>query len=214
MKRFLLLPLFLIAGAAAHANEATAPKADPTKGQAIAAGVCAACHNADGNSMIPVNPKLAGQHAEYLLKQLKNFKSGERPNPVMTGMVAALSEDDMRNIAAWFASQSQKGEQAKNRETVEFGKKLYRAGDLSRGLPACAACHGPTGSGIPAQYPRIGGQFADYTAAQLKAFRAAAADPKDSTGRANDPNKMMRTVALKMNDADIKAVSDYIAGLR
>jgi cytochrome c553 len=141
--------------------------------------------------------------------RLKNFKAdGKRPNPVMNGMVAALSEDQMRNIAAWFASQSQKGEQAKNRETVEFGQKLYRAGDQSQGparlrrLPRSGRCR------HPAQYPRIGGQFAEYTEAQLKAFRAA-----DGV-RANDPNKMMRMVALKMTDAEIKAVSDYIAGLR
>ena len=209
---FLLLPLLLIASAIAQANEPakSAPKADPTKGQQIASSVCVACHNADGNSTISTNPKLAGQSAEYLYKQLKNFKSvdgkpAERANPVMGGMVAALSDDDMRNVAAWFASQTQKGGAAKNKETVEFGQKLYRGGDLTKGLPACAGCHGPTGSGIPAQYPRIGGQHADYLEAQLKNFR--------SGDRANDPNKMMRLVAIKMTDAEIKAVADYIAGL-
>ncbi len=212
-KHFLLLPLVLFAAAVAQANEPakSAPKADPTKGQVIAGGLCIACHNADGNSTIAANPKLAGQSAEYLYKQLKNFKPidgkpAERPNPVMSGMVAALSDEDMRNVAAWYASQTQKSGQAKNKDTVELGQKLYRGGDLAKGLPACAACHGPAGGGIPAQYPRIGGQHADYTEAQLKTFR--------SGERANDPNKMMRLVAAKMSDAEIKAVSDYIAGLR
>lgn len=215
MKRFLLLPLFLFAGVAAQANEVAAvPKADPAKGKTIAATVCIACHNTDGNSMLSVNPKLAGQHAEYLSKQLKNFKSGERASPMMAGFAAMLSEADMRNVAAWFASQTLKGEQAKSPETIEFGQQLYRSGDQAKGLPACAACHGPAGAGIPVQYPRLAGQFADYTAAQLKAFRAAGADPKDTAGRANDPNKAMRGVAVKMTDAEIKAVSDYIAGLR
>ena len=214
MKRFLLLPLFFFACAAAQANEPAAmPKADPAKGQTTAA-ICAACHGADGNSMIPAYPKLAGQHAEYLVKQLHNFKNGERANPMMSGFAAMLSDADMRNVAAWFASQTQKGEQARNPETIEFGQQLYRGGDQAKGLPACAACHGPAGAGIPAQYPRLAGQFADYTAAQLKAFRAAGSDPKDPGGRANDPNKTMRAVAVKMTDAEIKAVADYIAGLR
>ena len=215
MKRFLLLPVFLFAYAAAQANEPTAavPKADPVKGRATAA-MCVACHSADGNSIISTYPKLAGQHAEYLVKQLRNFKSGERANPVMSGMSAPLSDDDMRNVAAWFASQAQKSDIAKNTETVEFGQKLYRGGDQSKGLPACAACHGPAGGGIPVQYPRLAGQFADYTAAQLKAFRAAGGDSKDPAGRANDPNKTMRSVAVKMTDAEIKAVADYVAGLR
>lgn len=215
MKRF-LLPLFLFAAlntthAADHA--ATAPKADVAKGQQIASGVCAACHTADGNSLIPVNPKLAGQHADYLAKQLREFKSGTRANPVMMGMSAGLSDDDVRNVAAYFASQTQKGGETKNRETLEQGQKLYRAGDQSKGLPACAGCHGPAGAGIPAQYPRIGGQHPEYLEAQLKAFRTAGTDPKDTSGRANDPNKMMRMVAAKMTDPEIKAVADYIAGL-
>ena len=218
MKRFLLLPLFLFACAAAQANEPTAavPKADPVKGQATAA-MCVACHSADGNSMISAYPKLAGQHAEYLVKQLHNFKSGERANPVMAGMSAPLSDDDMRNVAAWFASQAQKSEKAKIQPlpgAPHPGEKLYRSGDQAKGLPACAACHGPGGAGLPVQYPRLAGQFADYTAAQLKAFRAADGDPKDPAGRANDPNKTMRSVAVKMTDAEIKAVADYVAGLR
>jgi len=188
-----------------------AAKGDAARGQAIASTVCVACHNADGNSTISANPKLAGQHADYLFKQMKDFKAAngkqpERVNAVMNGMIAAYDEAQMRDLAAYFAAQKQTGEAAKLRDTIEIGQKLYRAGDQAKGLPACAACHGPTGMGMPAQYPRISGQFAEYTEAQLKAFRDGA--------RANDPNKMMRMIALKMTDAEIKAVADYIAGLR
>ena len=210
--RFIVLSLGIVFTVAAQATDkpAAAPNVDAAKGQLIAAQVCAACHNPDGNSAIAANPKLAGQHADYIYKQLKNFKAdgskpAERNNPIMGGMVAALSDQDMKNVAAWYASQTQKSELAKN-PAIEVGQKLYRAGNAGKGLPACAACHGPSGAGIPAHYPRIGGQFADYTEMQLKAFRTGE--------RANDPNKMMRAVADKMSDAEIKAVSDYIAGLR
>jgi cytochrome c553 len=217
MKRSLLMPSLMtgLLSAAAIANAAEPAKAaykgDPAKGKEIASTVCAACHNADGNSAQPANPKLAGQHADYLFKQMKEFKAADgkqpaRVNAVMNGMIAPYTEQQMRDLAAYFAAQTQTGEQARNRETIEAGQKLYRAGDMAKGLPACAACHGPAGAGIPAQYPRIGGQFAEYIEAQLKAFRDEA--------RANDPNKMMRMVALKMTDREIKAVSDYIAGLR
>ena len=214
MTRF-LLPLIVAAAVANAANASdaatAATKGDPAKGQAIATTVCVACHAADGNSTGPANPKLAGQHAEYLLKQMKNFKGtdGKQPdrvNAVMNGMIAPYNEAQMRDLAAYFSMQQQKGEQAKNRETIEAGQKLYRAGDKSKGLAACAACHGPAGAGIPAQYPRIQGQYAEYIEAQLKGFR-------DGT-RANDPAKMMRMIALKMTDKEIKAVADYAAGLR
>jgi cytochrome c553 len=216
MKRSLLSCLVMLSamtafGAqAADAAKAT-PKADPARGQAIVSTVCVACHGLDGNSPLPANPKLAGQHAEYLFKQMKNFKAAdgkppERVNGIMNGMIAAYDDGQMRDLAAYFASQTQKGEAAKNRETIELGQKLFRGGDQAKGLPACAGCHGPSGAGIPAQYPRIGGQFAEYIELQLKSFRDGA--------RANDPNKMMRMVALKMTDAEIKAVSDYVAGLR
>ena len=212
--RFIALSLSLAFAATVQAADkpasAETPKVDAAKGQQIAAQICAACHNPDGNSAVAANPKLAGQHADYLYKQLKNFKAdggkpAERNNPIMGGMVAALTDQDMKNVAAFYASQVQKGEQAKS-QAIEAGQKLYRAGNASKGLPACAACHGPAGAGIPAQYPRIGGQFAEYTEAQLKSFRAGE--------RANDPNRMMRAVADKMSDTEIKAVSDYIAGLR
>lgn len=217
MKRSLLsclLTLFCATTAfGVQASEAAkaAPKGDAARGQAISSAVCAACHGPDGNSAIAANPKLAGQHPEYLFKQMKNFKAAEgkqpeRVNAVMNGMIAAYDEGQMRDLAAYYAAQTQKGEAAKNRETIDLGQKLYRGGDQAKGLPACAGCHGPAGSGIPAQYPRIGGQYAEYVEAQLKGFREGA--------RANDPNKMMRMVALKMTDAEIRAVSDYIAGLR
>lgn len=214
--RFIALSLVLAFAASTQAADKPASaetgtvKVDVAKGQQVAAQVCAACHNPDGNSAVAQNPKLAGQHADYLYKQLKNFKAeggkpAERNNPIMGGMVAALTDQDMKNVAAFYASQTQKGEQAKS-QAIEAAQKLYRAGDAARGLPACAACHGPAGAGIPAQYPRIGGQFAEYTEAQLKAFR--------SGERANDPNRMMRAVAAKMSDTEIKAVADYVAGLR
>lgn len=211
LKHFLLPVLALLVAPLAQALEPAGlaqsiAKADSAKGQQIASGICAACHGADGNSVIPGNPKLAGQSAEYLYKQLKNFKSAERNNAVMGGMVLTLSSDeDMRNVAAWYAAQTQKNGEASNKDT-KLGQKLYRSGDLAKGLPACAGCHGPAGAGIPAQYPRIGGQHADYLEAQLKTFR--------SGERANDPNKMMRLVAIGMTDVEIKAVADYIAGLR
>lgn len=213
MKRSLLVLLCAMAAFGAQAADAAkaVPKGDAARGQTIVASVCVACHGADGNSALAVNPKLAGQHPDYLLKQMKNFKAAdgkppERVNPVMNGMIAAYDEGQMRDLAAYFAAQTQKGETAKNRETIERGQKLYRGGDASKGLPACAGCHGPTGTGIPAQYPRIAGQFAEYMEAQLRSFREGT--------RTNDPNRMMRTIALKMTDAEIKAVADYIAGLR
>lgn len=220
MNRFSLMSMFSVAACAlasfaqaAQANEPAKPAAylgDAAKGQPLASAVCGACHNPDGNSVTVANPKLAGQHAAYLFKQMKNFKAGadgksERVNAIMNGMIAPYTEEQMKDFAAYFASQKQTGSEAKNRETLELGKKLYRGGDPGKGLPACAACHGPAGAGLPAQYPRIAGQFAEYTEAQLRAFRA--------TERANDPNKMMQMVAVKMTDAEIRAVADYIAGL-
>jgi cytochrome c553 len=186
-------------------------KPDLAKGQTIAAQVCAACHGADGNSPAPANPSLAGQTAEYIEKQLHNFKAvqgkkPERDNAIMAGMIANLSPDDMHNVAAYFASQKPKGGVSQSREMVYVGQKLYRAGNAATGLPACAGCHGPGGAGLPAQYPRLAGQYADYTAAQLKAFH--------DNQRTNDTNRMMRAIAGKMSDVEMRAVSDYIAGLR
>ncbi len=186
-------------------------KPDPAKGQAIASQICAACHAADGNSQIAANPKLAGQFYEYLHKQLTNFKpqgakKAERENAVMAGMVAPLSAADMQDVAAYFAAQKLKPAAAKDKELASLGQKIYRGGNLATGVAACAGCHGPTGAGMPAQFPRIAGQFAEYVEAQLKAFRSGA--------RANDPNGMMRGVVARMTDKEIQAVSEYVAGLR
>jgi len=196
-----------MAGQGAWAADAAPKGPDAARGQKIAAQVCAACHGADGNSAIAANPHLAGQHPEYLAKQLSDFKANkERKNPVMMGMATPLSNEDMRDVAAYYAGQKPKGGAAKNKDLVGAGQKIYRAGNAATGVPACAACHGPNGAGIPAQYPRLSGQFADYTAAQLKAFRAGE--------RVNDANQMMRMVAARMTDAEIAAVAEYIAGLR
>ena len=184
-----------------------AGKADVAKGQAIATQSCAACHASDGNSVAPANPKLAGQAPEYLAKQLADLKANkERKNPVMMGMAAALSAEDMKNVAAYYGAQKTKPGAARSKETLSLGQKIWRSGDNARGLPACAACHGASGAGMPAQYPRLAGQFAEYTESQLKAFRAGE--------RQNDPQRMMRVVAEKMSDKDIRAVADYVAGLK
>ena len=202
---FLLVALFAVSAVAADEKAAAkVAKPDLAKGEASYGTVCAACHGADGNSMIPANPKLAQQHPEYLVKQLKEFKSGKRANAIMSGMVASLSEDDMRNIAYWLASKKAKPGFAKDKATVLLGERIFRGGIPDRQVPACAGCHGPSGTGIPSQYPRIAGQHADYAVAQLLAFRDGV--------RLN--NAQMTGVTAKMNDREIKAVSDYIAGLR
>ena len=193
----------LLAGSAIAAETKPAAKPDPAKGQALAQ-VCVACHVADGSRGSPANPILQGQHPEYIVKQLQEFKSGKRKNAVMMGFASALSDEDMRHIAAFYAGKVAKPGAAKNKDTIRLGEKIYRGGILEKNVPACAGCHGPTGSGIPAQYPRLGGQHADYTEAQMIAFRAGA--------RAN--NAQMMTIASRMSDLEIKAVSDYIAGLR
>jgi cytochrome c553 len=179
-------------------------KPDLAKGEASFTAACAACHGADGNSGVPVNPKLSQQHPEYLVKQLQEFKSGKRANAIMSGFAATLSDADMKNIAYWVASKPSKPGFAKDKELVLLGEKIYRGGISDRQVPACAGCHSPNGAGIPSQYPRLGGQHADYAVAQLTGFR-------DGT-RKN--NLQMTQVAAKMNDREIKAVSDYIAGLR
>ena len=186
------------------AAAATATKPDLAKGQAISTQVCGACHTADGSRGSPTNPILAGQHPEYLAKQLHEFKSGKRNNAIMKGFAATLSDDDIRNVTAFYASKSAKPGFAKNKDSLKLGEKIYRAGIADKAVPACAGCHSPNGAGIPAQYPRIGGQHADYAEAQLVAFRGGA--------RAN--NVQMTAIAAKMSDTEIKAVADYIAGLR
>ena len=197
----LAAPVFL-AHAAGEAPKAAKP--DLVKGEAGYTAVCAACHGADGNSSIAVNPKLSAQHPEYLVKQLQEFKSGKRNDPVMKGIAATLSEDDMRNISYWVATKAIKPGFAKDKDLVALGERIYRGGVADRNIAACAGCHSPNGAGIPAQYPRLSGQNADYTAKQLVEFR----DGK----RAN--SVQMTQVASKLNDREIRAVADYIAGLR
>lgn len=186
-------------------------KGDAAKGQEIAGKVCAACHGPDGNSPLAVNPSLAGQHPEYIFKQLDNFKSkggkpAERNNAVMAGMVAPLSDDDMKNVATYYGKQTARPRAARDPALVMEGQLIYRGGIAAKNVAACASCHSPNGAGMPAQYPRVGGQHAEYTAAQLKAFR--------SGERKNDPNNMMRAVAAKLSDREIAAVAEFIAGLR
>lgn len=188
----------------AFAAGETPAKPDLVKGQASFEAVCAACHGADGNSTIVVNPKLAQQHPEYLLKQLHDFKDDKRADPVMKGFAMMLSEEEMANITAWLAKQPAKNGFATDKELVVLGERIYRGGIPDRKIAACVSCHSPNGAGIPAQYPRLSGQHADYTVKQLNAFRDGS--------RGN--NIQMRDVAAKLNDREVKAVADYIAGLR
>ena len=184
---------------------------DAAKAQGIANQVCASCHAADGNGTASANPKIAGQFAEYLHKQLVDFKpqQGKKPareSPIMMGMVANLSEADMKGLAAYYAGQKLKPAAASDKSLAALGQKIWRGGNAANGVPACAGCHGPAGAGMPAQYPRLAGQYAEYIASQLKAFKEG--------GRANDPNGMMRGVAARMSEREIRAVSEYAAGLR
>ena len=208
-----ILAMVLLTGAAFSAHAETTPaKGDAAKAQAIANQVCAACHAADGNSAAAANPKLAGQPAEYITKQLQNFKlalqdpnkEGARKSPVMSAMVVSLSDEDMLNLGAYYASKAIKVGTAK--APYAAGQKVYRGGNAATGVAACAACHGPSGAGMPAQYPRLGGQHADYILGQLKAFR--------SGDRSNDASKMMRTIANKMSDQEMQAVANYVSGLK
>jgi len=206
MRFRLALVAAFCAAIAPLAGAQPAVKADPAQAQPIVTKVCAACHASDGNSASPANPVLAGQHADYTAKQLANFKSGERKNPVMLGMTAALTPQDMKNLGAYFEAQKPRTRAAKNVELVKLGRQIYRGGIMDKGVAACASCHGPGGAGIPAQFPRVAGQFAEYTLAQLQAFQLGE--------RANDPNQMMRVISARLSDREIRAVSEYIAGLR
>ena len=188
----------------APAPTAAAAKPDLAKAEATYNAVCVACHGVDGNSAVPANPKLAQQHPEYLVKQLQEYKSGKRNNAVMKGFASTLSDEDMRGMAYFMTAKKAKPGFAKDKELVALGERIYRGGIADRQVPACAACHSPNGAGMPAQYPRLGGQHAEYTTAQLTGFRDGI--------RKN--NLQMSQVAAKMNDREIKAVSDYIAGLR
>ena len=207
----LIAPLLVAAFLAAtslsvSANEPAPAKAKPdlAKGEASFGAVCAACHGADGNSTTPTYPKLAQQHPEYLVKQLQEFKSGKRENAIMKGFASTLSEEDMKNIAYWLTSKEAKPGFAKDKDLVTLGERIYRGGIADRQVPACAGCHSPNGAGIPAQFPRLSGQHSEYTISQLTGFR-------DGVRTNSLP---MTQVAAKLNDREIKAVADYIAGLR
>jgi len=189
--------------ALANDKPAVPAKADTAKGGALYAAVCSSCHGADGNSGAPTFPKLAQQHPEYIVKQLTEYKSGKRANAIMMGFAAGLSDVDMRNIAAFVASNSAKPGFAKDKELATLGEKIYRGGIADRQIPACSGCHSPNGAGIPSQYPRLSGQHAEYTVSQLTQFRDGI--------RLN--NLQMSQVAAKLNDKEIKALADYIAGL-
>ena len=193
--------------AQAPAPAAAAPaaaKPDLTQGSAKFTAVCAACHGTDGNSPVPVNPKLAQQHPEYLVKQLQEFRAGKRTSPIMQGFAAQLTDADMKNVSYWAGSQKAKPGFAKDKDLVTLGERIYRGGIPDRQVAACAGCHSPNGAGVPAQYPRLSGQHADYTAAQLTAFRDG--------GRKN--SLQMTQIAAKLNDREIRAIADYVAGLR
>ena len=211
--RLAFIAATVIAPAAAHGQErAAAAQPDLAKAQQIVTQICAACHGADGNSAAPANPNLAGQGADYITLQLAHFKAGVRVNATMQAMAATLSDADMRALGAYYAQQKPKGLAAKDPSLVKAAQKLWRGGDAATGVPACASCHSPSGSGIPKNYPRLAGQYADYTYAQLKAFKAgergADAAGKDVNGR------VMTAIATKLSDEQMKAVADYAAGLR
>jgi len=198
-----LTALTVVVGTAAAQNAA--------RGQRIAGQVCAACHAADGNSVAATNPKIAGQFAEYLQKQLGDFKAqpGQKPmreSAVMTAMAANLSDDDIQSLATYYAGQKLRPASAADKDLAALGQKIWRGGIAATSVPACGGCHGPAGAGIPAQYPRLAGQFAEYVAAQLKGFKDGA--------RSNDANGVMRGVAARMTEREIQAVAQYAAGLR
>ena len=210
MKRTLLWAVAI--GLPALASAQAPAKPDLAKAQQIVTQVCAACHGADGASPTAANPSLAGMPADYITVQLAHFKAGIRQNPIMQGMAATLSDADMVSVGAYFASQKPKLQASRDAALAREGQKLWRGGDAANGIPACSACHGPTGAGIPKNFPRLGGQWSDYTVLQLKAFRAGErgndAAGKDVNGR------IMAGVARGMTDAQMKAVAEYAQGLR
>ena len=208
MKNPYIPALMLLGGIFAVSTPAQSAQAqiqgDAAAGQAKSA-LCATCHGADGNSILSVNPKLAGQNAAYLLKQLQDYRSGARVNAIMMPMVAALSEQDMADLAAWYASQ-EVTLQGADPESLELGETLYRAGNKELGVAACSACHSPTGQGnAPAGFPALGGQHPEYTLQQLKAFRAGERD--------NDLSSMMRSVVERLTDKELQALASYVSGL-
>ena len=210
MKRTLLLAAAL--GLPVLALAQAPAKPDPAKAREIVNQVCAGCHGADGSSPTPANPSLAGMPADYITTQLSHFKAGIRQNAIMQGMTAALTDADMVSLGAYFAGQTPKPQQAKDAALAREGQRLWRAGDPANGVPACSACHGPTGAGVPKNYPRLSGQWSDYTLAQLKAFKSGERGMdkggKDINGR------IMVGVVRGMTEAQMKALADYAQGLR
>ena len=198
-----VLMAVVYASAAAAAAPAAVPKPDLERGKQIATTVCAACHGPDGNSPLAANPSIAGQHGDYIALQLAAFKSGARPSPIMQGMAAGLSPEDMRNLGAYFETQKPAERMARNKASVARAQQIWRSGIKSLGVPACAGCHGAGGHGIPAQYPRLAGQHPEQSLAWLKAYATGAR-----------PSAVMTPVASKLSEADMQALSDYIAGLR
>ena len=213
MRRFLLLAA--VAGmlpATAPLAQAPAGKPDLARAESIVKEVCAACHGVDGNSPSPTNPTLAGQGPEYIALQLQHFQSGVRANPIMQGMAATLKPDEMKALGIFFSQQKPKGLAAKDAALAIAGQRLYRGGDIASGMPACAACHSPDGVGLPKNYPRLAGQYSEYTYTQLKAFRDG---ERGSDKEGKDYNgKIMATVAARMSDPQMKALAEYASGLR
>ncbi|QYF94785.1 cytochrome c4 [Massilia sp. PAMC28688] len=209
----LLVATLAISGAASAAAPAAAPaKADPAKGATLydsgdaARGLpaCVSCHGAAGNSTIAVNPKLSAQMSAYTYKQLVDFTTPARQNPIMTPYSKMLTDDDKKNVAVYLALQVPKQGAAKNKDTLELGRRIYRGGIAANGVAACASCHGANGNGMPALFPRLAGQHQDYTFGQLQAFK----------GGARKNSAQMTTIARRMSDEEMKAVADYIAGLK
>ncbi len=202
MKKIILagIALFFLTSAAALAGDAAAGK---TKSAA-----CGGCHGFDGNSPIATYPKLAGQNEAYIVKQIKDYKANTtRQNAIMLGMSAAVSDEDAADIGAYFQAQSISQAATFDEAKAAAGRELYKGGNLQTGIPACQACHGPTGSGMAGiGYPQLGGQYVEYTLAQLKAFKDGA--------RSNDDKELMRSIVKKLSDEDMDAVANYIASLK
>jgi cbb3-type cytochrome c oxidase subunit III len=204
MKRMMLLAIAAASFAGTALAASPHDKGDPSQGKVIVEKVCAACHGADGNSGASTYPSLAGQNQKYLVEQLKAFKAGTRKNPVMLGMAATLSDADMQNVAAYLSQQKPKVREAADKTQIALGKQIYRGGNPATKVPACMACHGPNGAGLPDQFPRLGSQHAAYVVKQLNDFKAG-------TER---QNAMMGDIATRLTDAETKAVAEYISGLR
>ena len=210
MKRTLLLAVAI--GLPAFAVAQAPAKPDLAKARDTVNQVCAACHGTDGTSALPANPSLAGMPADYITAQLAHFKSGVRQNAIMQGFASTLTDADMVSLGAFFASQPAKPNTAKDASLVRLGQKLWRAGDAATGVPACSACHGPTGAGIPKLYPRIGGQWSDYTLAQLKAFKAGERG-MDKAGK-DTQGRVMHGVSQGLTEEQMRALAEYAQGLR